>query len=86
MADRTAKYPLNLPGKYYVDDTCTDCDACRYVAPNNFKRENEGAYSYVYKQPDSPKEEEQVRQAVDGCPQESIGDDGDLPDAAYSKN
>ncbi|QSR86833.1 ferredoxin [Candidatus Methylacidiphilum infernorum] len=78
MADRINKYPDNVFGKYYVDSQCIDCDLCRETAPANFKRNDEGGHSYVYKQPETPEEEEQCREAKEGCPVEAIGDDGDL--------
>ena len=37
--------------------------------------EDEG-YSFVYKQPESPEEEELCREALEECPVEAIGDDG----------
>ena len=57
MADAANKYPENVPGKFYVDDQCIDCDLCRETAPANFKRNDDGGHSYVYKQPESPEEE-----------------------------
>ncbi|PYK64290.1 MAG: ferredoxin, partial [Verrucomicrobia bacterium] len=29
MADVANKYAENVPGKFYVDDQCIDCDLCR---------------------------------------------------------
>ena len=52
MADAANKYPENVAGKYYVDNQCIDCDLCRETAPDNFKRNDDGGYSFVYKQPD----------------------------------
>ena len=77
MADKTAKYPDNAPGRFYVDDTCIDCDACRQTAPDNFDRNEEGGYSYLSKQPENEAEVEACIDAMDGCPVESIGDDGE---------
>ena len=57
MADAANKYPENVPGKFYVDDQCIDCDLCRETAPANFKRNDDGGHSYVYKQPETPDEE-----------------------------
>jgi len=54
MADVANKYPENITGKYYVDNQCIDCDLCRETAPDNFKRNDDGGYSFVYKQPSSP--------------------------------
>ena len=43
MADIDEKTPLNVPGKFYVDSSCIDCDLCRETAPENFGRdEDEG--------------------------------------------
>jgi len=36
MPDKSAKLPENVPGKFYVDNQCIDCDACRATAPDNF--------------------------------------------------
>jgi ferredoxin len=76
MADAAHQYPDNVLGKYYVDNQCIDCDLCRETAPNNFSRNEDGGYSYVAKQPTSPDEETQCREAMEGCPVTAIGDDG----------
>jgi len=76
MAILTDKWPGNVAGKYYVDQQCIDCDLCREVAPLNFKRDDEGGYSIVYKQPTTDKEVEECEEAREGCPVEAIGNDG----------
>ena len=76
MAERDDKVPENVEGAFYVDDTCIDCDACREMAPANFVRSEEEGYSYVSKQPGNPEEEEQCRDALEGCPVEAIGENG----------
>jgi ferredoxin len=76
MADVANRYPENLAGKYYVDNQCIDCDLCRETAPSNFGRNDDGGYSYVYKQPSSPDEEKLCKEAMEGCPVEAIGDNG----------
>ena len=76
MADAANKYPENVPGKYFVDNQCIDCDLCRETAPENFKRNEDGGYSYVSKQPASPDEEARCKEAKEGCPVEAIGDNG----------
>ena len=63
MADVANKYPENVPGKYYVDNQCIDCDLCRETAPDNFQRNEDGGYSYVFKQPESPDEEARCKEA-----------------------
>ena len=77
MADREDKNPENVEGKFYVDSMCIDCDLCRETAPDNFTREEDEGYSYVYKQPESQQEEELCREAMEGCPVEAIGDGTD---------
>jgi ferredoxin len=74
MADVANKYPENVGGKYYVDNQCIDCDLCRETAPDNFKRNDDGGYSFVYKQPENPDEEARCKEAKEGCPVEAIGD------------
>ena len=76
MADKESKYEDNVPGTYYVDEECINCDACREIAPNNFTRNEDEGYSYVYKQPKTQEEEELCAEALEGCPVEAIGDDG----------
>ena len=76
MADAANKYPENVSGTYYVDDQCIDCDLCRETAPANYKRNDDGGHSFVYKQPESPEEEALCKEAMEGCPVEAIGNDG----------
>jgi len=45
MTDAANKYPENVPGKFYVDDQCIDCDLCRETATVNFKRNDGGGGS-----------------------------------------
>jgi ferredoxin len=77
MADKSAKLAENVAGKFYVDDTCIDCDACRATAPDNFARNDDGGYSFVSKQPANDEEAQLCVDAMEGCPVEAIGDDGD---------
>ena len=76
MADIANRYAENVLGKFYVDDQCIDCDLCRETAPSNFGRNDDGGYSYVYKQPGSEDEEKLCKEAMEGCPVEAIGDNG----------
>jgi len=85
MADVANKYPENAAGKFYVDEQCIDCDLCRETAPANFKRNDDGGHSYVYKQPESPEEEGLCKEAMEGCPVEAIGNDGTEDRPAFAK-
>ena len=77
MADKDMILSDNVSGKFYVDETCIDCDACRATAPDNFTRNDEEGYSFVNKQPENDEEEQACIDALDGCPVEAIGMDGD---------
>ena len=77
MADLIQKLPENAAGKYYVDAQCIDCDVCRVTAPGNFQRSDPKGYSYVFRQPADPEEEAQCQEAMDCCPVEAIGSDGE---------
>jgi len=77
MPDKSHMLPENAPGRFYVDETCIDCDLCRETAPRNFARQDEKGYSYVVRQPESAEEEASCLAALEECPVESIGDDGD---------
>lgn len=77
MADLANKWEENVKGKFYVDDQCIDCDLCRETAPDFFTRNDDGGYSYVFKQPTTEDEIAQCMEALEGCPVEAIGEDGD---------
>ncbi len=77
MADKENKLPENAAGRFYVDDQCIDCDACRETAPDYFRRNDDRGYSYVHAQPTSDDDVELCREAMEGCPVEAIGDDGE---------
>lgn len=77
MADKDDKNVGNAPGKYYVDSSCIDCDLCRETAPEIFARNEDEGYSYVTRQPQNDEEIELCNEALEGCPVEAIGDDGE---------
>ena len=73
MPDLLDRNPENVPGSFYVDNTCIDCDQCRDHAPQFFTRWDEGGYSIVHAQPVTEEEIAQAIEAMDGCPSQSIG-------------
>ena len=77
MADKNSKNPENVAGRYYADNTCIDCDLCRTIAPKTFRRYDDGGYSYVHRQPQTPEEIALAEEARMSCPTETIGDDGE---------
>ena len=77
MADRTLKLPENVPGRFFVDATCIDCELCRETAPANFARADKGRRSFVSHQPEGPAEEAACLSALEECPVEAIGLDGE---------
>ncbi len=77
MANFQDRYPLNVPGKYYIDAQCTDCDLCRECAPSCITRDDRFGHSYVFKQPETEEEIAMVQSGVFGCPTEGVGEDVD---------
>lgn len=77
MADKTEKHDDNIPGVFYVDKNCIDCHVCQETAPENFKRNDSEGYSFVYKQPENDNEYQECLDAIDACPVDAIGEDGD---------
>ncbi len=75
MAFLEDKLRDNVPGKFYVDLQCIDCDVCRDTAPANFARNDDNGYSFVKKQPETESEMELCLEALNACPVEAIGDD-----------
>ena len=71
MASLAKRLPENVPGDFFVDSTCIDCDACRQLAPGVFR--DHGDQSSVYRQPESPSEVRRAMQALITCPTGSIG-------------
>jgi ferredoxin len=76
MADPEDKLPDNVPGAWYVDSNCIDCDVCRTTAPNNFEANEDEGYSFVSKQPENDEEKALMEEAMESCPTEAIGNDG----------
>jgi ferredoxin len=84
MAGKNLKTPENVPGKYYVDNTCIDCGMCPSTTPQFFKRFDEGGYTVVYRQPQTADETALAEEALSACPTESIGNDGAVGSAGGS--
>ena len=49
MANRAEALKENVPGSFFVDSTCIDCDTCRQLAPATFGET--GEFSFVQLQP-----------------------------------
>ena len=75
MANPKKRVPENVPGDFFVDSTCIDCDACRQIAPSVFGEAAET--SFVKAQPVSSADRRQALQALLACPTGSIGCLGD---------
>src|SRR6267154_1947827 len=75
MANLKKRVPENVPGDFFVDSTCIDCDACRQIAPAVFGEAAET--SFVKAQPGSSADRRNALQALLACPTGSIGCLGD---------
>ncbi len=77
MADIDEKNENNVPGKFYVDSSCIDCDLCRESAPDFFSRDDDEGMSIVCKQPETDEEIALCEGVMGDCPVNAIGDDGE---------
>ena len=75
MANPKKRVPENVPGDFFVDSTCIDCDACRQIVPSVFGEAAET--SFVKAQPVASADRRQALQALLACPTGSIGCLGD---------
>jgi len=71
MADRRRSVAENVPGDFFVDETCIDCDTCRQLAPGVFA--DAGDYSFVHMQPQNSEAQRSALRALLACPTGSIG-------------
>ena len=67
----------NVEGPFWVDETCIDCDACRWIAPATFH--SSGAASAVHAPPATPEERHAALLALSACPTYSIHADDASP-------
>jgi glyoxylase-like metal-dependent hydrolase (beta-lactamase superfamily II)/ferredoxin len=84
MANAKKKVPENVPGDFFVDSTCIDCDACRQIAPAVYAAASET--SFVKAQPSSYDDRRRALQALLACPTGSIGCEGDDNPKAVMKD
>src|SRR5947207_5237439 len=71
MASIQRRLPENVPGDFFVDSTCIDCDTCSQLAPTVFR--DHGEQCSVYHQPETDAELRLAMMALVACPTGSIG-------------
>jgi len=71
MANIQLRLPENVPGDFFVDATCIDCDTCSELAPGIFR--DHGDQCSVYQQPANEVETRLAMMALVACPTGSIG-------------
>jgi glyoxylase-like metal-dependent hydrolase (beta-lactamase superfamily II) len=71
MANVQLRLPENVPGDFFIDSTCIDCDTCSQLAPSVFH--DHGEQCSVYRQPASDIETKLAMMALVACPTGSIG-------------
>lgn len=74
MANPSMQVAENVPGDFFVDTTCIDCDACRQIAPSVFAQS--ATTSFVWHQPTSVDDRRLALRALLSCPTGSIGCQG----------
>jgi ferredoxin len=81
MASKSYRLPENIPGPWYVDNSCLPCLRCLEQAgpdtPTPLLRPSEDeSFVFFVKQPESDSEVAAAELALEVCRQESIGKDG----------
>ena len=76
MPNLSERLSENATGAFYVDASCIDCNLCRDNAPAFFSRHDELGLSIVHRQPLTPAEIASAQEALEGCPTDSIGNNG----------
>lgn len=71
MANILQRLPENVPGDFYVDASCIDCDTCSQLAPSVFR--DHGEQCSVYHQPETDAETRLALMSLVACPTGSIG-------------
>jgi len=71
MANAKRSRPENVPGDFFVDDTCIDCGTCMWMEPAVFH--DAGDQSAVHRQPATPALTRSALRALVACPTASIG-------------
>ncbi len=71
MANVQQRLPENVPGDFFVDSTCIDCDTCTQLAPQIFR--DHGEQCSVHHQPETNDETRLAMMALVSCPTGSIG-------------
>lgn len=69
-----ARWPLNVPGQFYVTEECLDCVLCQEMVPTVFARDS--GWSYVFRQPTTDEERALCFEVVEGCPLSAVLSDG----------
>jgi glyoxylase-like metal-dependent hydrolase (beta-lactamase superfamily II)/ferredoxin len=75
VANPRKRVPENVPGDFFVDSTCIDCDTCRQIAPAVFGQA--ATTSFVKAQPSAGSDRRVALRALLACPTGSIGCLGD---------
>ena len=71
MASLQQRLPENVPGDFFVDSTCIDCETCSQLAPEIFR--DHGEQCSVHHQPETDDEIRRAMMALVSCPTGSIG-------------
>jgi glyoxylase-like metal-dependent hydrolase (beta-lactamase superfamily II)/ferredoxin len=74
MANLQKRVAENVPGDFFVDSTCIDCDTCRQLAPEVFGEA--ASTAYVHHQPVNAVAGTNALRALVCCPTGSIGSQG----------
>ena len=73
MAQVDERWEDNVEGAWFVDKSCSFCNLCTEIAPDNLKESPDGDHCIVAKQPEGDAELTNMQDAAEQCPCEAIG-------------
>lgn len=76
MANPNSRFPENVPGRWYIDESCINCGMFPSAVPEVFRTNDAGTNTIVHCQPNSPEIVAQCDEIAGLCPTNSIGSDG----------
>ncbi|HTR82547.1 MAG TPA: ferredoxin [Bacteroidota bacterium] len=64
----------NVPGRFFVMDSCNGCGLCMSYAIHSFTFDDSACFYYIYRQPETNEEADDVLRAISVCPMDAIKD------------
>ncbi|MGE5315877.1 MAG: ferredoxin [Acidobacteriota bacterium] len=79
MSEHDQSEPLrfNEPGRFHTTIQCDGCGQCIHVAGDMITFDESEVFCYLYRQPQTPEEEERLKKIALDCPVRALRDKAD---------